>query len=167
VIYVNRRSQSIDVQRARLEGKSLVIIHYIYHIDTSRLYSCSLPCFKKHKSICSRDQSATKESAHEEVEPIQNDVLKQTAEEELNELFQKYPQLRSKLDAVYQETLDPQSRRIPSQPPRNRRFDYRWTEEKGFEQGLRTLKAKLDTDSHSQNDLRAFAALVSRRSEGT
>ena len=129
------------------------------------LYSCSLPCFKSHKSTCLGEQSIRKETDGEDKVGIQQAVPEQTMREELDQLFQQHPQLRAKLDAIFQETLDPRSRRNQSQPPRNSRFEQHWTEEKGFEKGLRLLKAKLQTDSADQDDLRAFAIFVSARSD--
>ena len=84
-----------------------------------------------------------------------------SAREELNQLFQQYPQLRGKLRAIYLETLDPKLKPGTVDRPRNSRSGPRWTEQKGFEDGLRVLKAKLGSDSADQEDVRAFAAYVS------
>lgn len=90
---------------------------------------------------------------------------KPSAQEELVKLFQQYPQLRGKLKAIYLETLDPKSRPGAVDRPRHSRYEPRWTEQKGFEDGLRILKAKLESDSSDQEDLRAFAAYVSSNSD--
>lgn len=90
---------------------------------------------------------------------------KLSAQEELQQLFQQYPQLQAKLKAVYMETLDPKLRSDAVDRPRHSRYEPRWTEQKGFEDGLRLLKAKLESDSSDQEDLRAFAAHVSSNSD--
>lgn len=135
------------------------------YIDTCFYYSCSLPCFKSHKSMCSGEQTVRKEMEVEAKAVTEDVAPEQTIKEELDRLFERHPQLRAKLDSIYQETLDPRSRRVQSQPFRNPRFEHHWTEEKGFEQGLRLLKAKLQMNTADQDDLRAFAALVSSKSD--
>lgn len=89
---------------------------------------------------------------------------KKSTREELEELFQQYPQLRGKLKAIYSESLDPKLKPGAVERSRNPRSEPRWTEQKGFEDGLKILKAKLNSDSADQEDLRAFAAYVSRES---
>lgn len=84
-----------------------------------------------------------------------------SAKEETDQLFKQYPHLREKLRAIYLETMDPKLKPGTVDRPRNSRAGPRWTEQKGFEDGLRVLKAKLDSDSADQEDLRAFAAYVS------
>lgn len=90
-----------------------------------------------------------------------------SAQEELNQLFQQYPKLQEKLKAIYLETLDPKLRPGAVDRPRHSRYEPKWTEQKGFEDGLRILKAKLESDSSDQEDLRAFAAYVSNNSDDT
>jgi hypothetical protein len=91
--------------------------------------------------------------------------VKRPLKEEVDQLFQQHPQLRGKLDAIYQETLELNARSGGRHQYRSSRPERHWTEEKGFEQGLKLLKAKLDSDSTDQEDLRAFASLVSSRSD--
>lgn len=91
--------------------------------------------------------------------------VKMSPQAELEQLFQQYPQLRGKLRAIYLETLDPKSRSDAVDRPRHPRYEPKWTEQKGFDDGLRILKAKLESDSSDQEDLRAFAAYVSGNSD--
>lgn len=93
--------------------------------------------------------------------------MKKPVKEELDQLFQQYPLLRAKLHAIYQETLDPGSRPDAAHRQHRPRIDTRWTEEKGFEKGLRILKAKLETDSATQADMQAFVAFVSSNSSAS
>ncbi|ETN37062.1 uncharacterized protein HMPREF1541_08052 [Cyphellophora europaea CBS 101466] len=86
---------------------------------------------------------------------------KKPMREELEHLFQQYPNLRAKLKNIYEQTLHPDSR--PNTTGRSR-FNARWTEEKGFEEGLRNLKVKLESDSADQDDLKAFVAFVTNNS---
>lgn len=88
-----------------------------------------------------------------------------TTEQDIVHLFTQYPQLRSRLKAIYEETLDPAGRNDVEQRPRNSRFEYKWTEQKGFDRAMKVLKAKLDSDTVDSHDLEAFIAWVTKRSE--
>lgn len=137
----------------------------IHYVDTSRYYSCSLPCSKAHKSVCKGAKPAKNDAVQNHIASTEDSSSKQPIKEDLDQLFQQYPQLRGKLDAIYQQTLELNARSGGRHQSRNPHFETHWNEEKGFEQGLRTLKAKLASDSTDQEDLRAFAAFVSSRSD--
>jgi hypothetical protein len=80
--------------------------------------------------------------------------------QEATELFQRYPDLRAKLKKIYEQTLDPSSRGDVGGRPRNPRFEPRWSEQKGFDQGLAVLKAKLESEVVDTEDLEAFVTWV-------
>jgi hypothetical protein len=82
---------------------------------------------------------------------------KHSIQQDLEEMFARHPLLKARLRMIYEETKEPSEK-----PARNRqqRSEGRWTEEKGFEAGLKALKAKLESDLVDVSDLRAFADYV-------
>jgi hypothetical protein len=74
--------------------------------------------------------------------------------DELNHLFNKYPELKQKLQSIYSATQNPGPRE--GDAPYNRR----WTEEKGFNRGLALLSRELDADGAAGDDVKAFAAYI-------
>ena len=86
-----------------------------------------------------------------------------TLVQQLQALFAQHPQLRRKLKFVYDETLESSSGSSRTQSARYARAEPRWTEQKGFDQGLKVLKAKLDPETSDTDDVKVFAAWVKSR----
>ncbi len=131
------------------------------------IYSCSLPCFKSHQNQCqvlqtepdapSQNQSPSAQLSHSE-SPNDKQPPRGLTAKDVELLFQKHPALKTKLNAIYQSTLD-QAR---DSSESNRRRDLRngmSSEEKAFSRGLQLLKQKLSDDSNDE-DVAAFASYV-------
>lgn len=74
-------------------------------------------------------------------------------------MLTKYSNLRAKLRSIYEATQDPGSR-PESQFDDGRRFERRWSEEKGFNDGMALLQRQLESGSADSADLRTFAAYI-------
>jgi hypothetical protein len=72
-------------------------------------------------------------------------------------MFARHPLLKARLRMIYEETKEPAEKLSRG---RYQRSEGRWTEEKGFEQGLKALKAKLESPIVDTSDLRVFADYV-------
>ena len=140
------------------------------------LRSCSLPCFKTHQSQC---QSATGGVGDVGSGPVPdgktNRSLVEGAEvsvaastqsvrrEDVDQMFAKYPMLRSKLKAIY----DSYGNSEPSPGngyTRKGRFETGGSEEKAFSREMALLQRELGSESTDAEDLRAFAAYVAMNS---
>lgn len=170
-------------------------IHYHSQQLLTQHSSCSLTCSKTHKENCAGkapdsldgldhgDQKdipasfATSQSASDASPHPLKPFSKLQTSQELQELFSKYPTLRSQLSHIYKSTRPPQTD-AEEQGSGYRNFSERgrgrsdgrnqssfdrggWTLEKGFNRGLSQLKRLRDGDNKEDAEgLREFSELV-------
>lgn len=84
---------------------------------------------------------------------------------DLNDLFQKYPDLREQLREVYKSTRDPSEGEGSTQDLNSRGFSRRpWKPEKGFDNGLATLNRILQDETADAEGMAEFMKLVADKS---
>lgn len=160
---VKPRLTNTTAPSAEPVGRSLYSSYILCHIaHTNHLYSCSLPCFKAHQQSCHWQGHSTN-NVNLAINPALETATAPPAPssmEELQKLFRDHPQLRQTLRSVYAETLDPGQHTASDRRSRYGRHEARWTEEKGFDQGLKSLKARLNSDGSVAEDLKVFAEYI-------
>ena len=141
-------------------------------LSHTHVSSCSLQCFKTHQSECEVGSERTNQAAgiplaaaknghplSPHVEVTESSAAKPDRREALNQMFTKYSDLRAKLRSIYEATQDPTSR-PEGQFDDTRRFERRWSEEKGFNDGMALLQRQLESGAADSADLRTFAAFI-------
>ncbi|OQV08910.1 hypothetical protein CLAIMM_13120 [Cladophialophora immunda] len=148
-----------------------------YHCPFCRAPSCSLPCFKTHKSQCEQPTPKSdipnpevapgkSEAASIEDTPLVDLLI---GDHRLQNLFQQYPTLRAKLKFIFETTIadDREASQFTSQSPRGHKSQD--TPQKRIARAMRLLERQLDSDTAETSGIMAFAELVaelgSRRSE--
>lgn len=120
---------------------------------------CSLPCTKSHRESCF-DNTATKQ-------PASNGIHSESETSNLEDLFKRHPELKRQLLRVYQATrppaAEPTNHSGSSAPHHgaNHPSMPRWTPERGFNAGLRSLEATLAQANSGELGLQDFMAYVS------
>lgn len=131
--------------------------------------SCSLSCFKQHKSVCAEQQTEQspipqpKAASHHGENGSEADTKPPVLEvADLKDLFRRYPGLQSQLREIYKSTRDPSE---ALQSGNGRDFSRRaWNPEKGFENGLKVL-GRLEQDKGASSEgIAAFMKLLAERS---
>lgn len=163
--------------------------------------SCSLACTQSHKIYCALKAPSNEESSNppdarplpqngeintENAEPTESkrptNVAAVATSAEIKELLEKYPQLRSQLQEIYQATLEEEWVEWHTTPIRGRgrgrgrggptrRSRGSWTTEKGFNRGLgKVRKLRQDCEEgtetgHAAEAFMRFMALVNQGQE--
>ncbi|KAJ6080310.1 hypothetical protein N7467_010063 [Penicillium canescens] len=169
-----------------------------YRCPTCELMSCSLACTQSHKIYCALkapsnegssnppDADPSPQNGDENAEPTESkrptNVAAVATSAQIKELLEKYPQLRSQLQEIYQATLEEEWVEWHTTPIRGRgrgrgrggptrRSRGSWTTEKGFNRGLgKVRKLRQDCEEGTETGQAAeafmrFMALVNQGQE--
>jgi hypothetical protein len=132
-----------------------------------------LQCFKTHQNQCEaaidggnevsdsvlQAGASTSSSKQTDAGVVAGKSLRK---EDLEKMFDTHPELKAKLKAIYDATLDPRSNSAHADGPGH--FDRKWSEAKGFARGMDLLQRGLDSDAVDAEDVRMFAAYVAANS---
>jgi hypothetical protein len=133
-------------------------------------FSCSLPCFKAHKSQCT---STSAESTTEVAAPSAAGSSEQNPtaaappsldrsilqDPRVEKLFEQYPNLRAKLKYIFDTAAGNEDGH--ERPRSNARGQvYKDSPQKRMARALRVLTGQLESDTAESSGLKAFAELV-------
>lgn len=84
---------------------------------------------------------------------------------ELDTLFRQYPSLKPELQRIYQSTREPDDGSSTGLPVSAGRAALRgpWKPERGFDNGLKSLKSALERDDEAAAGIAAFIKLLSEK----
>lgn len=151
---------STNVRNAKCQG--LIALACAKYILIT--HSCSLNCYKQHQSSCSSAPALAIADSNEDLsrptESSPNSSAK-VDKEELETLFEHYPELRSELQKIYQASQrdGPDLR----DNARNQAGGRAGKANSGFELGLKSLRDVLARDDATSRGLEAFMKLITDR----
>lgn len=168
-----------------------------YKCPLCQLRYCSLDCYKEHKlahthqekhihspldgassPVLAPTTKTPEKDGNEQVQDSYTSLLRST---ELEQLFVRYPQLKSQLKSIYTATLEPSQEDQENESRRRnragrgrgrgrgRRNTYDspapWTRERGLKDAMRQLRNVRRAEGQQGEGLREFSALVTKTYE--
>lgn len=156
-----------------------VLYHALRCFHYSYCPSCSLPCFKIHKNQCTlldprgiqdKDSARTVGTPASTEKPASVTVMDPPQDQQILELFEKFPTLRPRLKCIFDASKERLENRQGSRHDKSRHSNKdnfnssQLSPERRLAHAMRLLDKELNAASAESNGIEAFSSLVGQGS---